>query len=76
MRYLVTGGAGFIGSNIVEKLLKDGHFVRVLDNFYSGKRENLDFARELSPKGTEGTGPQRGAIDLGTCPRVSRKDNQ
>ncbi|MFH0877316.1 MAG: SDR family oxidoreductase [Candidatus Omnitrophota bacterium] len=45
-RFLVTGGAGFIGSNIVEKLLKDGHFVRVLDNFSSGKRENLSFAKE------------------------------
>jgi UDP-N-acetylglucosamine 4-epimerase len=39
--YLVTGGAGFIGSNIVERLLHDGHFVRVLDNFSNGKRENI-----------------------------------
>jgi len=44
MRYLVTGGAGFIGSHIVEHLIKDGHFVRVLDNFSTGKRENLSFA--------------------------------
>jgi nucleoside-diphosphate-sugar epimerase len=41
MRYLVTGGAGFIGSNIVDELLRRGHDVTVLDDFSSGKEENL-----------------------------------
>ncbi|MDZ7317130.1 MAG: SDR family oxidoreductase [candidate division KSB1 bacterium] len=39
--FLVTGGGGFIGSNIVEELLRLGHRVRVLDNFSTGRRENL-----------------------------------
>ena len=41
IKYLVTGGAGFIGSNIVAELLRRGDSVKVLDNFSSGKRENL-----------------------------------
>lgn len=42
MKYLVTGGAGFIGSHISRSLLELGHSVRVFDNFSSGRHENLE----------------------------------
>jgi nucleoside-diphosphate-sugar epimerase len=41
MRALVTGGAGFIGSHLVARLAGDGHEVRILDNFATGRRSNL-----------------------------------
>ena len=40
--YLITGGAGFIGSHLADALLAEGHAVRVLDDFSTGKAENLD----------------------------------
>jgi len=40
-RYLITGGAGFIGSHIVEELVRRDQAVRVLDNFITGREENL-----------------------------------
>lgn len=47
-KFLVTGGAGFIGSHIIEALLKKRHRVRILDNFSSGRKENLKgFADKL-----------------------------
>src|SRR5690606_30593822 len=45
--YLVTGGAGFIGSHIATRLLTDGHTVHVVDNLLTGKTENLDYLKSL-----------------------------
>src|SRR3990167_412879 len=61
MHYLVTGGAGFIGTNIVEALLARNDSVRILDDFSTGKRERVPAAAEL----TEGT-----ITNLETCRRA------
>jgi len=42
MKFVVTGGAGFIGSNIAKLLIKKGHDVIILDNFNTGRKENLE----------------------------------
>jgi len=42
MKYVVTGGAGFIGSNLVDALIENGHDVHIIDNFSSGKKENCN----------------------------------
>ena len=42
MKTLVTGGAGFIGSHLCERLLKEGHEVLCVDNFYTGNKHNVE----------------------------------
>ncbi len=68
-KVLVTGGAGFIGSNLTEALLKRGYAVRVLDDFSTGRRENLTFDKEYpSLEIVEGD-----IRDLSTCQKATRK---
>lgn len=61
--YLVTGGAGFIGSHLVDALLGQGHRVRVLDDLSTGKRENLDPRAELIVGDVADAALVRSAID-------------
>lgn len=48
MKILITGGAGFIGSNLADRLLSEGHEVLVIDNYSTGRRDNLAPQRNLS----------------------------
>jgi UDP-N-acetylglucosamine 4-epimerase len=52
MHYLITGGAGFIGSNIAEMLVQQSEKVRILDNFSTGKRENIAILRSMTGRKT------------------------
>lgn len=63
MRALVTGGAGFIGSNLVDALVARGDEVHVLDDLSTGRRENLDGAIESGAKLVEASIADRAAVD-------------
>src|SRR5437016_9652439 len=67
--YLVTGGAGFIGSQLVTRLLRDGARVRVLDNFSTGTRANLAVPPDLRRRLEVVRGDVR---DLATVARAAR----
>jgi nucleoside-diphosphate-sugar epimerase len=63
--YLVTGGAGFIGSHLAERLLRDGHRVRILDNLATGKRDNIEAVRPAGPDRLEWV--EADVRDLAAC---------
>ena len=62
-RILITGGAGFIGANLTRRLLALGHAVTVLDNFYTGRRENLAGLHGVTLLEADARAPIEGAYD-------------
>lgn len=75
--YLVTGGAGFIGSHLAEALLRDGHNVRVIDNLATGKRERVPQGAEFVLEDFTELEPIRayfegidGVFHVGAMPRI------
>ena len=72
-RSLVTGGAGFLGSHLVDRLIADGDTVTVLDDFSTGRRENLaEVAGSPRLRIVEGSILDRAAVELAMrgCDRV------
>ena len=72
MRALVTGGAGFIGSHVVDALVARGDEVTVLDDLSSGKRENLDGALDAGAELIEGRRHRRRRASPSRSPRPGR----
>jgi UDP-glucose 4-epimerase len=73
MRYFITGGAGFIGSHLTDRLIEDGHHVHVLDNLSTGRIENVDqWADHDRFAFTEGDVLDRDLLEQGiaACDRV------
>jgi nucleoside-diphosphate-sugar epimerase len=66
--YGVTGGAGFIGSHIAERLLRDGHQVRIVDNLSTGRESNLQLLKQLFP--TQLTFHQVSITDAAALPAI------
>lgn len=69
VRVIVTGGAGFVGSHLVERYLRDGHEVIAVDNFCTGSPENLDTARKdgrfsFAAADVSSSIPVEGKVDL------------